>query len=84
MNTLLSMVSAAILLMVSLSASANSGTEEDQPQPLQHQADTHQGHITHQTEADNSSDASPATNRPRLRNVTHPKTGHVTQRYVGQ
>lgn len=86
MNTLPSVLSAAVLLMLSLNANANALSEADNTEPLPHQAETHQGHLEHDATAE--AKQNPELNQPttgqRLRNVTHPKTGHVVQRYVGQ
>ena len=82
MNRIFSMASTAIFIMaISLNASAATEAESTEAQP--HQADTHQGHIEHQQLKANESTETDTTS-PRLRNVTHPKTGHVQQRLVGQ
>lgn len=89
MHSLFSKASAAIFLMVSLNVSANSLNDQDNSQSQHQPAATHQGHLEHQLTTSDSGDnvgaeADKATNDQRMRTVTHPKTGHVTKRYVGQ
>lgn len=84
MNPLATLLSAAILLMVSLNASANPVTEDDNSHSQAHQLESHQTAIEHQSTTEATAETTQANTSPRLRNVTHPKTGHVVQRYVGQ
>ncbi|WP_025872039.1 hypothetical protein [Methylobacillus glycogenes] len=83
MNPLATLLSAAILLMVSLNASANPVTEDDNSHSQAHQLETPQTAIEHQSTTElllkpprptpaNACAMSPTPNR------------HVVQRYVGQ
>lgn len=84
MNPLATLLSAAILLTVSLNASANPVTEDDNSHSQAPQLETHQTHLEHQSTTEATAETTQANTSQRLRNVTHPKTGHVVQRYVGQ